>query len=179
MFLGYHIAMQIPKRKSENRRLVPVDTFITEEKFNELKAKLKRMKEVTHPRLSEESKRLAQFGDFSENAEYQIAKGKLRGLNQRIMETEFQINHAQVIRASKNTDIVSLGHYVTIESQGRKNTYQILGSTESKPESGIISRHSPIGEALLGSSVGGEVEVQLKDRKVKYKVIKITRDQEE
>ncbi|KKR08600.1 MAG: Transcription elongation factor GreA [Parcubacteria group bacterium GW2011_GWC2_39_14] len=165
--------MQIPKRKSENRRLVPVDTFITEERFNELKLKLKRMKEVMHPKLAEESKRLAQFGDFSENAEYQIAKGKLRGLNQKISETEFQINHAQVIKASKNTDKVGLGHFVTIESQGKQKTYQILGSTESSPQAGIISRHSPLGEALLGSSVGEVVEVQLKEKKVKYKIVAI------
>lgn len=165
--------MQLPKRKSENCRLVPVDTFITDEKLTELKLNLKKMKEINHPRLSAEMKRLAQFGDFSENAEYQIAKGKLRGLNQRILETEFQINHAQVIKTSENTNRVSVGHYVTVESQGRQKKYQILGSTESNPQIGVISRNSPLGGALLGARVSEEVDVQLKERVVKYKVISI------
>mgnify|MGYP001389542333 CR=1 FL=1 len=167
--------MQIPKRKSENRRLVPVDTLITQEKFLELENKLKKMKKVTHPRLVEEVKRLAQFGDFSENAEYQIAKGKLRGLNQRILETEYQINHAQVIKPSQNTDKVGIGHHVTVDGPTGEKTFQILGSTESQPAAGVISRNSPLGEALLGATVGEVVEVRLKDRINKFKILKIER----
>lgn len=131
------------------------------------------MKKITHPKLAEEVKRLAQFGDFSENAEYQIAKGKLRGLNQRILEIEYQISHAQVIKPSSNTKRVSVGHFVTVEFQGQRKTYQILGSTESSPGTGVISRNSPLGEALLGAKVGEEVLVKLKDRDNKYRVVSI------
>ncbi len=166
--------MQIPKRKSENRRLVPVDTFITQEKYDELVAKLNKMKKITHPKLAEEVKRLAQFGDFSENAEYQIAKGKLRGLNQKILETEFQINHAQVIKPADDVAKVGLGHFVTVDGLGGKKTFQILGSTESQPGAGIISRNSPLGEALLGSRVGDEVRIKLRDRINTYKIVDIS-----
>jgi transcription elongation factor GreA len=165
--------MQIPKRKSENRRLVPVDTLITKEKYQELAQKLQRMKEINHPRLSAEVKRLAQFGDFSENAEYQIAKGKLRSLNQRILETEYQINHAQVIEANKNTDRVCVGHTVTVLVKGKEKTYKILGSTETAPSAGVISRHSPLGQSLLGARIGESVEVALVGKLVVYKIVNI------
>ena len=148
------------------------DPFITKEKFIELQNKLERLKK-SRPALIEEVQRLAQMGDFSENAAYQMAKGKLRGLNQRILEIEDQINHAEIIEPTNDKDVVRVGHKVTIEINGRQKTYQILGSSESDPSRGIISRNSPLGEALLGGRVGDSVDVRLAGKSVEYKIIEI------
>jgi transcription elongation factor GreA len=164
--------MRVPTRRAEKLIRTKRDPFITKEKFIELQNKLERLKK-SRPALIEEVQRLAQMGDFSENAAYQMAKGKLRGLNQRILEIEDQINHAEIIEPTNDKDVVRVGHKVTIEINGRQKTYQILGSSESDPSRGIISRNSPLGEALLGGRVGDSVDVRLAGKSVEYKIIEI------
>jgi transcription elongation factor GreA len=117
--------------------------------------------------------RFAQFGDFSENVEYQIAKGKLRGVNQGIIDLENHLKHAVVFKPQEQTDTVELGHRVTIESEGKQKKYQILGSSEIDLKKGIISYSSPMGAALLGKEVGDVVSVKLANREVEYTIIKI------
>ena len=148
------------------------DANITEAKYNELKQKLERMKKK-RPRAAAEVKELAKMGDFSENAAYQIAKGRLRGLNQRILDTEDHLNHANIIKAPDNTDTVRLGHRVAVEVNGRQKEYLILGSSETNPLENIISHNSPLGSALMGRAAGDKVMVRPKDKEVEYKIIKI------
>ena len=117
--------------------------------------------------------RLAELGDFSENAAYQMAKGKLRGINQRILELDNRIKHAIVIKPTGATEKIQLGNRVTVEINGLQQTYLLLGSTETNPLEGIISHNSPIGNALLGHRVGDAIQISLRDRMVSYKIIKI------
>lgn len=165
--------MQTPYRKKETYIKPKADPHITPEKFAALSAKLRRMLEIDRPRLSEEVKRLAAMGDFSENAGYQLAKGRLRGLNQRILDAEDLIKRAEIITPNQNNDQVGLGHSVTIEVNGKLKTYKILGSAETDPVSGIISHSSPLGAALLGHRVGDTIAVYLNDRTVEYRIVKI------
>ena len=109
----------------------------------------------------------------SENVEYQLAKGRLRGLNTKILEIEHALKNAEVIRPAKNTSTVQLGHTVTLERDGKEKTYQILGSAEANPNKNIISQNSPLGAALLGKKVGNIALLKLKNRKVEYKIVKI------
>jgi transcription elongation GreA/GreB family factor len=164
--------MRTPIRKPDRYLRGKPDPFITEAKFGELKAELERMKKI-RPRLAAEVKRLAAMGDFSENAAYQIAKGGLRSLNQRILDTEEQIARAEIIETKKNSQTVCLGNLVTVEAAGKKRTFQILGSSETNPETGIISRSSPLGSALIGRAAGETVKIKLADKTVEYKIIKI------
>lgn len=145
---------------------------MTQAKFDELNAKLERLKSI-RPTAAKEVARLAELGDFSENVEYQLAKGRLRGINSGILKLERQLNDAEIIAPSKKTNTVQVGHTVTIECNGKPKTYQILGSSETKPEKGIISHNSPIGSALLGHRVGDVVKIVVGEKEVKYEVIKI------
>ena len=163
--------MRLPTRKSDNKNLQPVDLHITQQRYDELVAKLARLKK-TRPRLANEVKRLAEMGDFSENAAYQISKGKLRGLNRHWSETEYMLNHAVII-APKKSNQVELGHSVVVEIKGKQKTYQILGSTETDPTAGIISHNSPLGLALLGRRPGETVKVKLKKEETEYKIVRI------
>ncbi len=165
--------MQVPHRRKETYVKPKPDPYLTESKFIELKNKLERLKTVTRPRESEEVKRLAEMGDFSENVGYQVAKGRLRGINQRILDIEDHLKNAVIFHPSKNIAIVQIGHHVTIESKGKEKTYTILGSSETDPTTGIISRNSPIGAALLGRAVGEVVKIKLADRELEFKIIKI------
>ncbi len=164
--------MQTPKRKQGKYAHLKPDTNITEAKYNELKQGLERMKKK-RPLAAAEVKRLAEMGDFSENAEYQIAKGRLRGLNQRILDTEDHLKRANIIKTPDNTDTVQLGHRVVVEINGKQKEYLILGSSETNPLENIISHNSPIGSALMGRGAGDKVKVRLKNKEVEYRIIKI------
>lgn len=164
--------MQLPWRKPGKYTNLKPDQHLTEAKYNELKNKLERLK-FNRPRLAEEVKKYASDGDFSENAAYQIAKGRLRGVNQRILELEDHLKRAVIIKPNKNSSTVQLGSSVTVEGDGREKTYLILGSSETDPTKGIISRNSPIGAALIGRRLGDRIKIKLADRKIEYKIIKI------
>lgn len=164
--------MRVPIRKGgEFTHIVP-DPFLTPGKFNELKGNLKQLKTLL-PAAIEEVKRLAELGDFSENAAYQMAKGRLRGLNQRVLDLEDQIKMAIVIKPSANKKTVQLGRKVTVETDGRQTTYLILGSAEIDIKKNIISHNSPIGSALMEKKVGDTVKVKLADNEIELKIIKI------
>ncbi|MEK7557911.1 MAG: GreA/GreB family elongation factor [Patescibacteria group bacterium] len=164
--------MRVPIRKPGKYTHLKPDPCLTETKFSELKYKLERLK-FNHPRASEEVKRLAEMGDFSENAGYQIAKGRLRGMNQKIIELEDQIKRATIINPTKNTETVQLGHKVTVETNNKQKTFLILGSSETNPSEGIISHNSPIGAALIKRKVGDKIKIQTANKEIEYKIIKI------
>ncbi len=166
--------MRVPIRKKETYIKPKPDPYLTEAKFLELKNKLERLKNYTRPQAAQEVKRLAEMGDFSENVGYQVAKGRLRGLNQRILEIEDHLKNALIFHPNKNTQVIQLGHTVTLEVKNKQKTYTILGSSETNPTAGIISHNSPIGSALLGHRVGDKIKVKLTDKETEFKIIKIS-----
>lgn len=165
--------MQVPYRKPGKFSLIPQDPHLTSEKVAELERKLEKLKNISQPQAAAEVSRLAELGDFSENAEYQLAKGRLRGINNSILKIEHQIHQAIIIPSSGNKDTVTVGCTVTVESEGKQKVYQLLGSTETNPQIGIISHNSPIGAALIGHRVGEKVSVQLATKEVVYTIIAI------
>ncbi|HTW96240.1 MAG TPA: GreA/GreB family elongation factor [Candidatus Methylomirabilis sp.] len=164
--------MRQPIRKADKYLRGKPDPRMTEAKFKELEADLARMKKVRPP-LAAEVKRLAAMGDFSENAAYQIAKGRLRGLNQHILDVEDQLAHAEIIQPNKNKTQVGLGSLVTVAAGNQTKTFQILGSAETNPAAGIISSSSPLGTALLGRKTGETFALRLANKTLEYKIIKI------
>jgi transcription elongation factor GreA len=172
--------MQVPIRKGDKVPRLQADPFMTAAKFAELQAKLQKWKTINRPREAAEVARLALMGDFSENTGYQVAKGRLRGLNQRILDTENLLARAEIITPDSDTVVVRLGHQITIEkidadtTGGQPKTYQILGAAETDPSRGVISHSSPLGSALLGRRVGDTISAEINGREVKYKIIKIS-----
>jgi len=160
------------KKSSKFTPPVP-ELLVTAEKLGEWQKKLEHLKN-SRPAAMAEVSRLADLGDFSENAGYQFAKGRLRGINRHLAELESQIDRAVIIETQPLSGMAQVGSLVTVEINGKQKTYQILGSTETDPSSGVISNSSPLGAVLLGSAVGEEVVVKLDgDREAKYKIIKI------
>jgi len=164
--------MRTPIRKPGKYTHLENDPHITEAKFNELKNKLERLKK-SQPNAIEETARLAAHGDFSENAGYQTAKAWLRGINKGIDELTEKIKHAIIIKPDKRSQVVQLGNLVTIQTGTTIKTYQILGSAETDPTTGVISHLSPIGQALIGHRVGDVIKVKLVQRIIEYKITKI------
>ncbi len=165
--------MRTPKRKPHKYAFDKPDPHITKGKYDRLKTELERLKKVERPPTAREVKSLAELGDFSENAAYQIAKGKLRSINNRITKIEKFLNHAEIISFNKNSDKIGLGSTVTLEINDKRKTYKILGSRETNPAKGIISHNSPLGKSLMGKKKGDIVEVKIKDKFTEYKIIDI------
>ncbi|MCL4385054.1 MAG: GreA/GreB family elongation factor [Cyanobacteria bacterium] len=163
--------MRVPIRKPGKYTYLKPDHNFTADKLNELKDKLERLK-ISQPAAIKEVRRLAELGDFSENAAYQIAKGRLRGINDQIFELQEKIKKAQIIKP-KNTDCVQLGCKVTIQLNNQQKTFLILGSAEADPSKGIISHNSPIGAALMGKKPSDIIKINLSGKEIEYKIIKI------
>jgi len=165
--------MQVPIRKPGKFTHTKLDQYITEDKYIDLQNNLEKLNKTIRPRLIEEVQRLALMGDFSENAAYQIAKGRLRGINQRMLDIEDLLKRAVIIKHQANNDIVKIGHIVTTETAGKQRTYQILGSSETDPSGGVISHISPIGSALIGKKTGDIVMAKINGREIEYRIIRI------
>ena len=165
--------MQVPYRKPGKFSQLQADPMITAEKYAELEKELDNLKKVKRPFMASEVKRLAENGDFSENAEYQLAKGRLRGINSRIFVIELELKQAIIIPSNEDKTTVQVGHSVTVESDGKQKIFHILGSAETNPGRGVISRNSPVGAALIGHGVGECVSISLVDKQVLYTILKI------
>ena len=165
--------MQVPKRRYDSNPQQNFDPHITKQKAQTMESELEKMIKIIRPKLVKEVEEHGKLGDFSENAAYQVAKGKLRGVNNRILTIQNLLNKAVIIESDKN-DTVQIGSKVTIKAEGNEYTYTILGSQETDPNKNIISHLSPIGSALLGHRVGDEVAVEINDNIIKYKILEIT-----
>ena len=164
--------MQVPKRKAGKYAKIPKDNNITQAKFDEITKKLEKIKK-SHPYATSEVVRLAKMGDFSENVAYSLAKGRLRWINQAILDLEKDLKNAKIIKINKSKNKIKLGHSVVVKQDGKKTKYTILGSEETDPTKKIISHHSPIGSALLGHKVGDVVTIQIKNKNLEFKILKI------
>ena len=165
--------MRTLNRKSENNNQKSFCPFLSSAKLLEIKNRLKKLKDVSRPKLVQEVSRLAELGDFSENVEYQLAKGKLRWINAKILFLENQLKQAEIIKIPTQFIIIQIGHKIIVEVNGDKKLYQILGSSEADPAKGIISYNSPIGCALIGCKIGDVIKIKPVNREMEYKIIEI------
>lgn len=165
--------MRLPNRKPGKYTFPTFDPVMTQQQFDALKAKLERLKKTVRPQAIRETQQYGENGDFSENAEYQIAKGRLRGINRTIDELEKRIGQATIIDTPQDATSVQIGHTVTISANNVEQTFTILGSTESNPSAGVISYLSPLGAALMGKAIGNMISLQVGDRTTEYKIVDI------
>lgn len=132
-------------------------TFLTPQGKKELEEKLEYYKKIRRPEISKQIGEAREFGDLSENAEYDAAKNEQAMLEHEILEIEAKLRDSIVISKEKiDTSKVSIGCHVKIydEDFDEEVEYQIIGSTESNPQKGLISNESPVGKALLNGKVG-------------------------
>lgn len=165
--------MRTPYRKPGKYSQIPEDTAITQKKFDQLQAQLDRLKSISHKEAASEVQRLAELGDFSENAEYQLAKGRLRGILFRMQELQYKLDHALIIPEQSDSSVVSLGCTVKVDSMRGSQTFLILGSSETNPQKNIISHLSPLGRALMGRKIGETVSLEVGGKILSYTIVAI------
>lgn len=121
-----------------------------------------------------------EHGDLRENAEYHAAKETLANLMRRIMELDSKIAYAKIIEEQNiDSDKVFIGVTVTIKDEdGADYQYTIVDLEEVDPAANRISVQSPLAQGLLGHTVGETVTAELPVGRIKFKILKISRYQE-
>jgi transcription elongation factor GreA len=152
------------------------DVILTPEGLDKLKAEIEYLSNEKRREVAERIKEAREFGDISENSEYDDAKNEQAMLEARIASLEDKLRSATVIDASELTsDVVRVGSLVSVkdESSGKSLKYTIVGSTEADPSQNRLSNESPVGKALLGRKKNDTVKVQLPNGK--NRALKITK----
>ncbi len=139
------------------------DVILTPEGLEKLKAEIEHLATDKRREVAERIKEAREFGDISENSEYDDAKNEQAMLEARIAQLEDKLRAAQVIDASElDADVVRVGSTVSgQDASGKGFAYTIVGSTEADPSAGRLSNESPVGKALIGRRNGDTVTVQL------------------
>ena len=154
---------------------MPRDVILTPEGLANLKAELDTLTTTRRREVAARIKEAREFGDISENAEYDDAKNEQAMLEARIASLEDKLRSATVIDATDiGTDVVGVGSIVHVKAEDGKSTkYTIVGSAEASPAELKLSNESPIGKALLGHKRGEEVVISTPRGERKLKITKI------
>lgn len=112
------------------------------------------------------------YGDLSENAEYDAAREEQGLVESRIAEIEDILLNAEIIKASKSST-VGLGSNVELKTGAKTVKYSVVGPVEADPLAGRISNESPIGEALMGKKVGDIVTITTPKGEIEYEITAI------
>lgn len=149
--------------------------YMTEEGKAKLEEELHNLKTVKRHEVVERIKIARDFGDLSENSEYDSAKEEQAFVESRIAQLEKMIRNAVIIENNADNDVVSLGKKVTFKElpDGEEETYTIVGSAEADPFEGKISNDSPMAKALIGKAKGDEVTVPTPGGEMQVKIIDI------
>jgi transcription elongation factor GreA len=150
------------------------DVILTPEGLEKLKAEIEHLSKDKRREVAERIKEAREFGDISENSEYDDAKNDQAMLEARIASLEDKLRSASVIDASElSADVVRVGSVVNVKDGSTSLQYTIVGSTEADPAENRLSNESPVGKALLGHKKGETVTVQLPSGKIRE--LKITK----
>jgi transcription elongation factor GreA len=156
---------------------MPKDVILTPEGLAGLKAELEQLSTTRRREVAARIKEAREFGDISENAEYDDAKNEQAMLEARIAQLEDKLRSATVIDASDlDNSVVRVGSTVHVEdATGKTTKYTIVGSAEAKPADLRLSNESPVGKALLGRKRGDEVSFSTPrgERRLKIKKIDV------
>lgn len=149
--------------------------IITEEGLQERIEELNYLKTTGRKEIAEKIKIARDFGDLSENAEYDEAKLEQGQMEDRILVLENIIKNAEVIKDDVSQDQVRIGSIVRLLDKefNEEVEYKIVGSEEADPIKGFISNISPVGKAVLGSKKGDTVVADTPGGKLEFQILEI------
>ncbi|WHQ46453.1 MAG: transcription elongation factor GreA [Candidatus Midichloria sp.] len=150
---------------------------ITPKGYQRLLEDLAHLKSTERPAVIAAIAEARAHGDLSENAEYSAAREKQGFIEAKIADLESRIARAEVIDVKELTgNQIKFGATVILLNEENDNEvkYQIVGEYEADLSSGLISISSPLAKALLGKSVGDQIEVATPKGVKYYDVISVT-----
>lgn len=142
---------------------------ITAEGKKVLEAELETLK-ARRGEIAEKIAEARDYGDLSENAEYDAAREEQGLVESRIAEIEDIVLNAELIKVSKKSTI-GIGSKVELKNGSKVANYHVVGSVEANPVEGKISNESPIGVALMGKKIGDKVTVTTPKGEINYDIV--------
>ncbi|MFW5981774.1 MAG: transcription elongation factor GreA [Halanaerobiaceae bacterium] len=158
------------------------EILLTQEGYEKLEKELDNLVNVKRREIAKRIKVAREFGDISENSEYDDAKNEQAFIEGRIKEIQNMLRHARIVKDDEITgDTVSLGTEVELREldTGDEFTYKIVGSAEADPLNFKISNESPIGKAILGHKKGDKVSVEVPSGVMEYEILSIEKSKKE
>lgn len=152
------------------------EVILTPEGHEKLKHEIEYLSSHKRREVAERIRVAREFGDISENAEYDDAKNEQAMLEHKIAQLEDRLLSARVIDAGDvDTSVVSIGATVRLKDMDANETveYQIVGSAEANPSEQKLSNESPVGRAIIGKKKGEVVEVAAPRGSLKFKILDI------
>lgn len=148
---------------------------MTAEGHSRLEQELKNLKHKERPAIIKAIEEARAHGDLSENAEYHAAKEQQGMIEGRIQNIEDKLGRADIIdpKELSGNKVVFASTVTIADEDGKQFTYQIVGVDEVDVSAGKISYSSPIGHALIGRSLGDEIEVKTPGGDTYYEITKI------
>ena len=148
-------------------------TYITPRGLAEAKAELDFLKKTKRSEIAEKIHQARQYGDLTENSEYDSAMEDQALTENRISELENILKNVKIIADGITEDFVVIGSTVKIDMEGEIDEFKIVGRVEANPAKKRISNESPLGMSLLGAKEGETVEVTTPIVRYKCKVLEI------
>jgi transcription elongation factor GreA len=155
------------------------EIFLTREGKEELESKLDYLIKVKRAEMAERVKQAREFGDISENAEYDAAKDEQGMVEDEIKRLEYMLANAEIIDdLNKKSNKMSIGSKVKIQdiSTGEVYEYKVVGSAEANFAKSRISNESPLGAALLNKKKGDMVTVNAPAGEINYKIVNVCKE---
>ncbi|AUW92874.1 transcription elongation factor GreA [Sulfobacillus sp. hq2] len=153
------------------------ELLVSEEGLKKLETELENLKTVKRHEVSERIKTAREFGDISENSEYEDAKNEQAFVEGRIQTLEKMLRQAKVVdNHNVDPNAVHIGSVVTVKDleEDFEEEYTLVGAAEADPNKNHISNESPVGKALMGARVGQIVEVSAPVGKIRMQIVKIS-----
>ena len=149
--------------------------FLTPEGKKQLEEKLAYYKSTRRVEVAQKIAIAREFGDLSENAEYDAAKEEQGNIEAEIKQMEDILLNCKIIESNEDEGVVGIGSSIKVydEEFDEELSLKILGSTESDPAKGIISNNSPVASALIGHRAGDRVTVKMDVGDIVYKILDV------
>ena len=149
---------------------------MTAQGYEQLEAELRRLKTIDRPEIIRAISAAREHGDLSENAEYHAAKERQGFIETRVIELEDKISRAQVIDVTKlSGKVVKFGATVGVVDTDSedKQVFQIVGVDEADVKEGRLSVSSPLARAMIGKTIGDEIEVNTPGGHRSYEIVSV------
>ncbi|MEA2020890.1 MAG: transcription elongation factor GreA [Candidatus Caldatribacteriota bacterium] len=151
------------------------EIFLTEKGLQELREEIKYLESIKRKEIQEEIKRALEYGDLSENAEYQIASEHQRMNEIKIIRLRQKLSKVKIVEEKSSSDGICIGSTVKLENinSGKLIEYIFVPDDQIDFTKNKISMNSPLGSAFTGKHEGEQVEIELPVGIMKYKILKI------
>jgi transcription elongation factor GreA len=149
---------------------------MTRATWERLKVELERLEHELRTTIPQTIRKARELGDLRENAEYHSAKLKQANVSRLVAALQLKVTRARFVEHAEYKDgVVGLGSEVALESRDEVTTYWILGEGEHHHGDHVISFQTPVGRALMGHTIGDDVEIGEGDRRRRWHIVSIER----